>query len=481
MWMGFERVNSQSAPPLWRLVGVTFMEWMEAGLEELRRQQEVLDRWNVFPVADGDTGRNMVATLEGAVLAMRSAPGDGLDAVSARAADGALMAARGNSGVILSQILAGIAESCRDATVMNSQALKQALCQAAQRARRQVANPVEGTILTVADAVGLGALDDGDLAACLRSAVEGGEAALRDTTNQLPALRHTQMLDSGGLGYLAILRGWLNAAQGRQPERSLPSLSPAAPVPSFAFSKVIANYYDVEALLYRFRCDNPASVLGERLPALGDSIVVAPGLETVKVHVHTDKPVELMRLLTEVGDVREMEWLDMRHQVAQRHLQAGLRIVVHRDFRPLFESTHVVIDPSEASDQPDTLWVNPVGTLMQAVGTNSLGLAGQAALEYVVGDSWEVNRERLMRHLLTMRNWKIGRQDDTFVLDGQIYRTRDAVKESLSSEMEDFGVVTVYLSQSARREEAVFWQDAFNAELVQVPRQDPWMEMVWQP
>lgn len=456
---------------------------MQTALEELRRQQDLLDRWNVFPVADGDTGRNMVATLQGAVDAVAALAGEPLSAVAAKAADGALMAARGNSGVILSQILQGLADGCQHQATIDPAGLKRALTRGAQRARQQVSSPVEGTILTVADAVADSADSSADVVDCLAAAVQGGEVALRATADTLPQLAHTQMVDSGALGYITILQGWLLAARGGAATVrpvAAPQRSNAVAENHFS-SAPETNYYDVEALLYRFRCNNPSAVLAEKLAQVGDSIVIAPGMEVVKIHVHTDKLAALMEILTTVGDVRQMELLDMRHQVADRQRSAGLTVVALPDLHPLFEAMYPVADPDQARDEPDVFWIEPATPLSVAVGSPSVAMAGQAVLEYVAGDSWQENRRRLMQCLQRMKSWRVERRGAAWELDGTLYQSLEELRQILGARLGDVGVVTVYLSHTARREEAVFWQDAFDAALVQVPRAQPWMEIVWQP
>lgn len=460
------------------------MEWMSAGLAEIESQRQRLDQYNLFPVPDGDTGRNMTGTVAAAVDAMRTGVDESLGSVLERIADGALMGARGNSGVILSQIFAGFAEVGRGKVYFEVAQLKEALARAAERARQQVANPVEGTILTVADAIAAGALDDGDLTSSLEAAVKAGEDALAKTADQLPQLVGSGLVDAGALGYVSVLRGWLRAARGEYSPQALldqrPSVSQGVGENMFS-AAAVTYYYDVEALLYRFKVDDPETMLASRLSAVGDSIVIAPGLHAVKVHVHTDKPVALLEILTDVGDIRQMEWLDMRAQVEAQHGERRLVVVADRTLHPLFDGMCAVLDPDQADDTPDTLWVQPVLDLEQGLAVPTVGLAGQAALEYVPGDPWEVNKERMQAQLAAMRHWIVLRQQDGYCVNGQTYTEAEALRDAVVQDLDDIGVLTIYLSQHARREEAAYWQDALGAELVQVPLGVPWMEIVWQP
>ncbi|PSR20787.1 MAG: hypothetical protein C7B45_13275 [Sulfobacillus acidophilus] len=483
MSMGFAYLSSRIEGGLWRLVGPTWIDWMKSGLDELRAQRDLIDQLNVFPVPDGDTGHNMVATVEAALAALHNRSSDALSEVLQRMADGALIGGRGNSGVILSQLLAGFAAAGRDKIAFTPDDLHQAFGQAAITARRYVAQPVEGTILTMADALTQWTVR-GDLVSCLTLAVRAGEEALEKTRDQLPQLKETDSVDAGALGYLCLVRGWLRAAQGR----GEPTQHPIAPALSAGVEENVYHagplryYYDVEALIYQLRSEDAYAVLERRLAEVGESVVLAPGHKVIKVHVHTDKPVELMEILTAVGDIRQMEWLDMRAQVASR---AGsttlLRIVADPSLHPVFEGFMPVVDAGLGTDAPDTLWVSPSQPLAVAVAVDSVGLAGQLCLEYVPGESWDVNRARLTSMLQRMRSWTVIRTRDGFLCQGRFYATPQAVHQAIRSDMAELGITTIYLSYRADREEANYWQEAFNAALVQCPLETPWMEIVWQP
>lgn len=459
------------------------MGWMEESLKELSRQESLLNRWNVFPVADGDTGHNMVRTLQGAVDAMHQTPSLALPVVLARIAQGALMEACGNSGVILSQLLWGFSQAPENKAVWNATDLKHALRRAAVRARNQVTHPVEGTILTVADAIAEGAQDDVDLGQCLFSAIKAGDRVLKETRHFVPHIEdNSEMVDAGGLGYLAIIRGWLMAVQGqvvRVPK--VPEASEIVDENRFSLATV-ENYYDVQALLYQFHCDDAVEQLGDRLARVGDSLVIAPGSDAIKIHIHTSQPVELVRVLTDIGDIRQMEWLDMRPQVDEYRRDAPrLRIVADPRIHPLFEASHEVVESERGVDEPDTLWIGATRPLISAIGVASVGLAGQLALEYIQGEGWDSNRAHMMERLASMKVWWVQRTSEGFRVSGLTFSEIHDLKAWLILHIDPYGVTTIYLSHRARREEAVFWQEALNAELVQVPTLDPWMEIVWQP
>ena len=473
--------KNNSTHDLWRMVGATLRDWMEAALDEMHRHEHTINQLNVFPVPDGDTGRNMAATLKSAVDALHRAGSLPLDEAWAQVAEGALMGARGNSGVILSQLLAGFAEEAQGQVYWEARDFQRALRRAAQRARQQVTQPVEGTILTVADQAHEGCRIDGSLLDALESAVRAAEAALARTPEQLPQLRAHAVVDAGARGYVAILTGWLKAASGRwsadtsEPQGDLVFMEPKA-----GFSTEIRYFYDVEALLHRLSSSSPETELTERLSPIGDSIVIAPGPDMVKVHVHTDNPAALMEVLTAVGAIRQMELLDMRHQVHERAEEQGLlTVVVDPAYHPVFADCRTVT-PAEGQDRPGVLWIQNPETLKEAVAVPTVGMAGQAVLEYLPGDSWQDNRRRLTDVLAVMRHWVVSKTGETYQWDGRTGSRRN-LAEDVRHAAGTSGVVTVYLSQHADREEAMFWQEALDAAVVQVPHAMPWLEVVWQP
>lgn len=443
---------------------------------ELFGLREALNRANVFPVADGDTGHNMASTVAGAVEALKAHGTGPIGGLWQALADGALVSARGNSGVILSQLLAGFAEAAQGQTTWEVEDLKRGFQRAAERARKQVVDPVEGTILTVADAMAGGARTDGDLVACLESALGAGEVALARTTELLPALQGTGLVDAGAMGYVGLVRGWLRAARG---ERLADFLGESEPLgnPSPGESPT-RNYYDVEALLYHLRHPAPERWLSEQLAAVGDSIVIAPGVDQLKVHVHAEDAVALMKIFTTVGDIRQMEWLDMRQQVAERQAEA-LGVVAPPAAAALFGDSVRVVLPAEAADRPGLLWVDPGQPLSEAVAVPSLAAAAEALLEFQEGDPWVENRARLETVIKKMRRHLVERRASLWYWDGRTFDTREALGRALKQAISEPGLMTVYLSQKASGEEAAFWQEALNAELVPIPQSNPWMEIIW--
>jgi dihydroxyacetone kinase-like predicted kinase len=178
-----------------------------------------LNRLNVYPVPDGDTGTNMARTLDAVVAEMENADGSDLDATCDAISHGSLMGARGNSGVILSQILRGLASTLKEQTENTGQKVAEALSNASIGAYQAVLKPIEGTILTVvresAEAAKAASAEGASLVEVLRAAREAGKVALDNTPELLPVLKDAGVVDAGGAGYLLLLDSALHVVDGR--------------------------------------------------------------------------------------------------------------------------------------------------------------------------------------------------------------------------------------------------------------------------
>ncbi len=346
-----------------------------AHLEE--RRKEVNDL-NVFPVADGDTGDNMALTLRAVSEELDRLDGQMVDEIGRTElvnalARAALMGARGNSGVILSQIVRGAAEelASRPGELVDPMLVAAAFARAADAAYESVREPAEGTMLTVfremahsisrrlahmqevrlsPDATP--AVQDALLAELLEEAVKDGEEAVARTPEQLEVLRESGVVDAGAHGLVVILAGVVAGLRGSD------ELSEA--VPHYAPATDTRPHH--EDSRYRY-CTNfivTGSGLESRsfvpmLEELGDSVLVVGDEATLKVHVHTDGPEAAVRLFEAAGHVtQQLDVADMREQIAERsaRLQAGrcaaVAVVAGRGMRELYESLGAfVVDGGE--------------------------------------------------------------------------------------------------------------------------------------
>ncbi|MBM7075691.1 DAK2 domain-containing protein [Micromonospora humida] len=276
--------------------------WCAGGLAALRRHQGEIDELNVYPVPDGDTGTNLVLTLASAQQALAMGPGtlpeDGTTA-HGRAlrlmARGALLGARGNSGVILSQILRGLADTLGDVPAVAGRALAAALRDATTAAYAAVARPVEGTVLSVVAAAATAAeqTDSDDLCTVARAAAGEAARALARTPGQLPALARAGVVDAGGRGLCLLLDALVEVVTGEAPAGPTPVARPARPALTVVRETGSPEYaYEVQFLL-----DAPHEAVTRmraELATLGDSLVVvgdagAPAESTTwNVHVHVN-------------------------------------------------------------------------------------------------------------------------------------------------------------------------------------------------
>jgi DAK2 domain fusion protein YloV len=325
-----------------------FRRVVSSALASLESRRQEVNDLNVFPVADGDTGDNMAMTLRSVLDELDRIDGEGLDEVERTAlvqtlARAALMGARGNSGVILSQIVRGAAEelASRPGELVDPLLVAAAFASAADAAYDSVREPAEGTMLTVfremahsltrqlahlsADKQRLGAdvseeQQDAILAEVLERAIADGERAVARTPEQLAVLRESGVVDAGGHGLVLILAGVVAGLKGDGAE--IPEVAHHEP------PKLTRPHH--EDSRYRY-CTN-FIVSGEglddrailpRLEALGDSVLVVGDEATLKVHVHTDTPETAMSLFEGVGEVGNVDIADMRQQVAERDARLG--------------------------------------------------------------------------------------------------------------------------------------------------------------
>jgi len=271
--------------------------WATAARAALADAREEIDDLNVYPVPDGDTGTNLLLTMEAAVAAVQEvAPGARLGEVTAAMARGALMGARGNSGVILSQLLRGLSDVLGESQACTGVELKGGLRRAAELAYAAVAAPVEGTVLTVARACadGAEAVTSGELVDVVRGATAAGARSLAGTTELLPQLRAAGVVDAGGRGLCVLLEALQQVVCGQAATRST---TPQLLVPRDRSGLARARESGSDAYAYEVQylltgADEPAvALLREVLGGLGDSLVVVGGSgpdDLWNVHVHVN-------------------------------------------------------------------------------------------------------------------------------------------------------------------------------------------------
>ena len=315
--------------------GVELMAALRSGLDRLESRVEEVNALNVFPVPDGDTGTNMLATLKAAIAEGDASLATGvtaIDEVSAAVARGALLGARGNSGVLLSQILRGLPQAVRGRQRARATEIAQSLSLGVLHAYSAVATPTEGTILTVAREVAAAAMKESEGASELRPFLESIAATARISVEKTPTLlavlREAGVVDSGGAGLQLILEGIANVpsvapsrgtveAERRSASSASPKPAVAAPVAPVDAAPTEFGYETV------FILSSPATPLDlaairAHLETIGESVLVAGDEVTCKVHVHNLRPDEVLAYGISLGDVRAVTIENLDQQSAER-------------------------------------------------------------------------------------------------------------------------------------------------------------------
>jgi uncharacterized protein len=283
----------------------------QSALAALEASRARIDDLNVYPVPDGDTGTNMTLTVRAVVAALERDPGTDIGRAI-------LMGARGNSGVILSQLVCGALRELPEEGPIDTGTLAAVLRAASDAGYAAVRNPQEGTILTVARALAERAEElAGDGVAvekALADVLAAGEEALERTTEQLDVLRQAGVVDAGAAGLIEILRGIASYVRGEELAEPPPILEA---VPLEAVHQELSRFRYCTSFFVEGERVDPAKLEAE-LEQLGDSLLVVGAPGAVKVHVHTDEPGSVLSIATGVGVVEEVDVKNMHAQTAER-------------------------------------------------------------------------------------------------------------------------------------------------------------------
>src|SRR5216683_2196119 len=297
--------------------GPMFKRALLGSLSWLAANHEEVNRLNVFPVPDGDTGTNMLLTLQSAVEDIKESSAAEVSKIAKLASHGSLMGARGNSGVILSQIFRGFARAVEGKSSLTPRELAAAFEEAANAAYRAVNKPTEGTILTVAREAGRAAAaaageDDATVPSVIAAAAAGARAAVLKTPSQLQILRDAGVVDAGGFGLQLIIEGMLKTVE----ESESVQFETATSKPKAAQVAVDLPEggwgYCTEFLIDGNGLD--VEVIRSEIEAMGNSVLVVGEPELVKVHVHTDDPTSVITLAGRFGKLLKLNVGDMSTQ-----------------------------------------------------------------------------------------------------------------------------------------------------------------------
>jgi len=299
--------------------GPLFKRALLGSLSWLASNHEEVNRLNVFPVPDGDTGTNMLLTLQSAVEDVKESNAAEVSKIAKLASHGSLMGARGNSGVILSQIFRGFARAVEGRSSLTPAELAAAFEEAANAAYRAVNKPTEGTILTVAREAGraaatAAAAPDATVPRVIAAAAAGARSAVQKTPSQLQILRDAGVVDAGGFGLQLILEGMLKSVEESDPAfTAIETKKPVVPAAQIALDLPEGGWgYCTEFLIEGNNLDT--ELIRGQIEALGNSVLVVGEPELVKVHVHTDDPTRVINLANGYGKLLKLNVGDMSTQ-----------------------------------------------------------------------------------------------------------------------------------------------------------------------
>ena len=351
--------------------GAMLKEMFLTGAALLEKNRAYIDSLNVFPVPDGDTGTNMSMTMQSAVKEIQNCKGTNVSDIAAAASLGALKGARGNSGVISSQILRGFARALSGKEEMAPENFAAALTTGTEAAYKAVMKPKEGTMLTVArmmaEAVTKEANEGANLYKLIDVMIDEGERALLLTPELLPVLKEAGVVDSGGKGLVTILRGFKMVIDGEEVDEYVPA-------PQQNTAEITGNEEgaDLEALddiefgycteFFIIHLDESFSEadldkLREKLMKIGDSVVVAHDSDFIKIHVHSNCPGKILQLALRLGEIDRIKIENMREQ--NRELLANMK-------KNEKENALVAVSISDGIDE-----------VYKAIGVNNIISGGQ--------------------------------------------------------------------------------------------------------
>ena len=311
-----------------------FQEMVQAGATRLNKQAEYVNSLNVFPVPDGDTGTNMGMTIENGAKEVADRSASTVGEAANIFAKGLLMGARGNSGVITSQLFRGFSQSVKDKDKLDGAALAAAFQAGVEVAYKAVMKPVEGTILTVSRGAAIGAKKKAELTndavEVMRAALEGAKTALAKTPDMLPVLKEVGVVDSGGQGLVFIYEGFLSALTGEfiASEEFVATPATMSEMINAEHHKSVAGHVATEDITFGYCTEimvalkqGPTYVkdfdydeFRNYLNNLGDSLLVVNDDEIVKVHVHTEDPGLVMQEGLKYGSLVKVKVDNMRNQ-----------------------------------------------------------------------------------------------------------------------------------------------------------------------
>jgi DAK2 domain fusion protein YloV len=362
-----------------------------AGAQNIEAKKEYINELNVFPVPDGDTGTNMSLTIMAAAKEVTALKDPDMKDLAKAVSSGSLRGARGNSGVILSQLLRGFTKSIREEKQIDVQGLAAACARARDTAYKAVMKPKEGTILTVAsgiaDKAAQMAEETDDLEVFLPAVIEYAEEVLKKTPDMLPVLKEAGVVDSGGQGLLEVVKGAYDAFLGKEVDYSAitPSVGAQAPKVSAQETADIKFGYCTEFIILTEKefSDEQERDFKGYLSSIGDSIVCVADEDVVKVHVHTNDPgLAIQRALT-YGQLSRMKIDNMREEHQEKLIKDAQKLAAGRTA----EEEAAKKTPDKKSDEPR----KPIGFIAVSIGEGLNDIFRELGVDYIIEGGQTMN------------------------------------------------------------------------------------------
>ncbi len=371
-----------------------------AGAQSIEAKKEMINELNVFPVPDGDTGTNMSLTIMSAAKEVTALENPGMKELSKAISSGSLRGARGNSGVILSQLLRGFTKSIREESVIGTEALAAACQRARDTAYKAVMKPKEGTILTVASGIAEKAaemaLETDELEVFLPAVIDYAAEVLMKTPEMLPVLKEAGVVDSGGQGLLEIIRGAYDAFLGKEVDYSA-----IAPAKSVSAAKAepqetadIKFGYCTEFIILTERefTERDEQDFKSYLASIGDSIVCVADDDVVKIHVHTNDPgLAIQRALT-YGQLSRMKIDNMREEHQEKLIRDAEKLAMEQAAASQENAGQKSVNAAEEkeSGQPKSP-AKPMGFIAVSIGEGMNEIFKELGADYIIEGGQTMN------------------------------------------------------------------------------------------
>ena len=309
-----------------------------AGAKGLEAKKEWINELNVFPVPDGDTGTNMTMTIMSAAREVAAIEEPTMETLARAISSGSLRGARGNSGVILSQLFRGFTKEIKTVEVISTTTLANAFVRATETAYKAVMKPKEGTILTVAKGMSEKALElvteTEDVIDFAQKVIEHGDYVLSQTPEMLPILKQAGVVDSGGQGLMQVMKGALDGLLGKKIQISIPDSAPKAAVETSDLDTADIKFgYCTEFIINIEKKyeDSEETEFKAYLESIGDSIVVVSDDDVVKVHVHTNDPGLAIQKALTYGSLSRMKIDNMREEHNERLIKDAQKLAKEQE------------------------------------------------------------------------------------------------------------------------------------------------------